>query len=479
MNRRAIFASAALKLNLAKSSRFFLSVALFGLGFGASAAYALDGSRSPANIAPAVGPAQPQWGMDSGYLRDWLRAGQLGDMDAARKFLENAARDGDVGAAWELGRMYSDGAGVKQSHRRAFEYFNGIADSHADETPGTGTAVFVAKAFVALGGYYLTGIPNSDVKPDPIRAHDMFNYAATHFGDPDAQYHLGRMYLDGQGVGKDTEQAIRWLSLAADKGQYQAQAVLGALSFRSCANIAPAIGPAAALYPGNLKAYFRARDLGDIETARKLLEDAARDGAVGAAWKLGRMYADGDGVEQSDLRAFEYFRCIADSHADEVRGTEPAVFVAKAFVEIGRYYLTGIVNYIKPDAVRAREVFSHAASYFGDPDAQYHLGRMYLDGQGVGKDTKQGIRWLSLAADKGQYQSQAVLGALLFKGQFVSRDGAQGLMWLMLARDAATPGEAWITDQYTAAWKQATEAERRKARGYLEKWIEEHGGRRQ
>jgi uncharacterized protein len=162
-----------------------------------------------------------------------------------------------------------------------------------------------------------------------------------------------------------------------------------------------------------------------------------------------------------------------------VPGTKPAVFVAKAFVEIGRYYLTGIANYTKPDAVHAHDLFNYAASYFGDPDAQYHLGRMYLDGQGVGKDTKQGIRWLSLAADKGQYQAQAVLGALLFKGQSVPRDGGRGLMWLMLARDAATSGETWITDQYTAAWKQATETERRIAPGYLEKWLEQHGGRRQ
>jgi hypothetical protein len=49
----------------------------------------------------------------------------------------------------------------------------------------------------------------------------------------------------------------------------------------------------------------------------------------------------------------------------------------------------------------------------------------------------------------------------------------------MLARDAATPGETWITDQYTAAWQQATETERSVAPGYVEKWIEQHGGRRQ
>jgi uncharacterized protein len=297
MNRRAIFTSAALKLNLAKSSGYFLSVAVFGFGLGLTAAYAFDGTRSPANIAPAIGPPPSQWGMlYSGRLRDWLRARQLGDMDAARKFLESAARDGDVGAAWELGRMYADGDGVKQNHQLAFEYFGGIADSHPEEPTGTAQARFVANAFVRLGIYYLSGIPNSN---------------------------------------------------------------------------------------------------------------------------------------------------------------------------------------IRPDAARGRDMLSYAASYFGDPEAQYHLGRMYLDGQGVGKDTKQAIRWLWLAADKGQYQAQAVLGAVLFKGQSVPRDGARGLMWLKLAHDAATPGETWITDQYIAAWQQATETERSVAPGYVEKWIEQHGGRRQ
>jgi len=142
-------------------------------------------------------------------------------------------------------------------------------------------------------------------------------------------------------------------------------------------------------YSANLREWFRARQIGDIKAARKVLEDAARRGDVGAAWKLGRMYADGDEVERSDQRGFEYFRTLADSHAEETPGTAPAVFVAKAFVEIGSYYLAGIAHYIKPDAARAHQMFSYAASYFGDPDAQYRLGRTYLDGQGTAKSPKQ------------------------------------------------------------------------------------------
>jgi exopolysaccharide production negative regulator len=236
--------------------------------------------------------------------------------------------------------------------------------------------------------------------------------------------------------------------------------------------IAPEGASALGSGAGSIKAWARLLRDGDVEAARKSLEDAARNGDVMAAWKLGRMYADGDGVKQSDLRAFEYFRAICDSHADEVPGTAEARFVASAFVALGGYYLTGIPNSdIRPDAVRAREMFSYAASYFGDSDAQYHLGRMYLDGQGTAKDSKQAARWLFAAAGKGQYQAQAVFGAMLFKGQSVTRDGARGLMWLMLARDAATPSETWITDLYAAALKQATEEERGVALVYLEGWL--------
>ena len=216
----------------------------------------------------------------------------------------------------------------------------------------------------------------------------------------------------------------------------------------------------------------RALRAGDTKAGLTALEYAAANGHPMAAWKLGRMYADGDGVKQSDLRAFEYFRAIAAAHADEVPGTPQARFVANAFVALGTYYLEGIRDSaVKADADRAREMYSYAASYFGDPDAQYHLGRMYLDGNGGIREPKQAARWLSLAANKGQYQAQAVLGAMLFKGEYVPRQAPRGLMWLTLARDAAAPREGWIAELHAAALKQATEDERAIALVYLERWL--------
>lgn len=221
----------------------------------------------------------------------------------------------------------------------------------------------------------------------------------------------------------------------------------------------------------------RALRAGDVKGGIVALEYAAASGHPIAQWKLGRMYADGDGVKQNDLRAFEYFREIADAHADEYPGTARARFVSNAFVALGLYYLEGIPKSpIKADPDRAREMFTYAASYFGDPDAQYHLGRMYLEGHGGVKDAKQAARWLQLAANKGQHQAQALLGILLFKGEAVARQAARGLMWLTLARDAATADETWIADLHSRAFKQASDAERATALAYIERWI--RGGRR-
>ena len=213
---------------------------------------------------------------------------------------------------------------------------------------------------------------------------------------------------------------------------------------------------------------------GDATRGISALEYAAENGLAAAQWKLGRMYANGEGIAQNDIRAFEYFSRIANTHADDTPGTPRGRLVAKAFVSLGHYYLEGVPNSdVKSDPVRARQMYSHAASYFGDLDAQYHLARMYLEGNGVAKDPKQAARWLGLAANKGQYQAQAMLGAMLFKGQGVPRQAARGLMWLMLARDAAASNDAWIVDLYSAAIRQVSDDERALALAYLEQHLKD------
>ena len=209
-------------------------------------------------------------------------------------------------------------------------------------------------------------------------------------------------------------------------------------------------------------------------TSLTSLQYAAEGGHPIAQWKLGRMYANGDGVTQDDLRAFEYFSRIANAHAEDSPSAPQAAIVANAFVALGRYYLSGIPNSkVKPDTERAREMFSYAASYFGNADAQYDLARLYLKTPDASRDDfRYGARWLGLAAQKGQHQAQALLGQLLFNGDRLPPQRARGLMWLTLARDSALPDEAWIKESYNRAIAKASDDDRAMALQMLEHWVQ-------
>lgn len=213
---------------------------------------------------------------------------------------------------------------------------------------------------------------------------------------------------------------------------------------------------------------------GDKHKALRALEYAAERGFVMAQWKLGRMYAEGDGVEQSDVRAFGYFSKIADAHADDLPGTPQARFIANAFVTLGHYYSQGIPNStVRVDLALARKMYLHAATYFGDPEAQYFYGRSLLDGAGGARDPRRAAQWFNSAANKGQPKAQAVLGRMLFKGEppAVPRQAARGLMWLSIAKSNATTSDAWIGDLYESAFKQANADERALAGEFLLQWM--------
>jgi TPR repeat protein len=212
---------------------------------------------------------------------------------------------------------------------------------------------------------------------------------------------------------------------------------------------------------------------GDVEGGLEALRYAAEKDFAPAQWKLGRMYADGEGVARNDLKAFEYFSRVADNHADDNPDIPQARFVANAFVALGHYYLVGIPRAVERDPERAREMFNYAASYFRDPDAQYYLARLYLDGVGTPRDPRLAARWFGLSAHKGQCAAQAMLGAMLFTGDVIPRQAARGLMWLTIAKDSARAADqAWIGKLYDSAFSQASEDERAMAAVYLKRYME-------
>ncbi len=227
------------------------------------------------------------------------------------------------------------------------------------------------------------------------------------------------------------------------------------------------------------KAGTQAYYSGQKQEALDALSYAADQGHPLAQWKLARMYAVGDGVAEDDFRAFKYFSLIANDHADESPHSSKAPFVASSFVALGSYYLTGIEDSpIAANPTRARDLFTYAASYFGDADAQYYLGKLYLNGELGEHNPTMAARWLKLAAAKGHVRAQATLGNMLFVGDDVPQNQVRGLMWMNVARKNATRQEdSWIHELHERANGLVNEEDRLRATGMAELWIEQHASR--
>jgi uncharacterized protein len=205
---------------------------------------------------------------------------------------------------------------------------------------------------------------------------------------------------------------------------------------------------------------------GDMEASVAALTYAATNGQPLARWKLGEMYANGDGVPRDDVKAYNYFdQLVEDYNEDEPDSRDLSAF-SSAFVAVGVYCLNGIPNSaVRADPRRAHELFQYAATTFGDPNAQYNLARMYMFGAGsLAKDDIAAIRWLALAAKQGHHPSQALLGHMLFIGEGLLDQRARGLTWLELAKDGArNPKDQWISDLYQRDFQVASENDRRMA----------------
>lgn len=149
-------------------------------------------------------------------------------------------------------------------------------------------------------------------------------------GNPYAQYTIGNMYADGQGVSQNDNEAARWWRLAADQGEAHAQFNLG-------------------------NAYREGRGVpSDEKEALHWWHSAADQGLAVAQDNLGIAYAEGQGVPQDDKEAARWFRLAADQG------------LTRAQMRLGNMYAKG--RGVPQDYIHAYMWFSVAAAS-GDADS--------------------------------------------------------------------------------------------------------------
>jgi TPR repeat protein len=248
-------------------------------------------------------------------------------------------------------------------------------------------------------------------------------------------------------------------------GAFAALMVVGSIAVG--ADDAPPYASATEAYRQGIEAI----KTGHTEAALPILAYAAEHRVLGAELKLARIYAQGLGVPKDDAKAFTYYQQIADQHAEINPGNPIAKFVAEAFVALGHDYQDGVsAMLLQPDAPRAAGLYRHAASYFGDADAQYALAHLYLTGNGVDKNVGLAANWLAMAAKKQHAPAQAALGELLWRGDTIHARPAQGLALIMLAHNnakGAGQDQDWIEQLYRETLAAADGATRKEARALM------------
>lgn len=149
------------------------------------------------------------------------------------------------------------------------------------------------------------------------------------------------------------------------------------------------------------KAYFEGTNgfSQDYYQAFRWLDKASEEKHIEAINLLAQMYEKGLGVKKDFAKAIILYKKTSD--LGSVIGMS----------RIGVYYYNKATY---PDALRLLK----KAHKKGVAEASSYLGMMYLQGKGVEKNAKKGIKLILRAANKGDVNGQYLMGSLFFERKF-------------------------------------------------------------
>lgn len=199
------------------------------------------------------------------------------------------------------------------------------------------------------------------------------NRMAAEKGDPQAQHILGTLYLDGKGVPRDAQEALKWLKKAADQG-YE-----------------PALESIALMY-GQGQGVKQ-----DLEQALEWRKKAADRGNPNDQYIVGWDYKMGVGTKQDHKKSFEYHQMAAQM--GEVHSLN----------DLAVFYMDG--DTVARDIQKALSLFQQSWER-GEPVAALNIGLIYKRGLDVPVDYSQAAKWFRLAADQGNTQAKDELNQL-------------------------------------------------------------------
>jgi hypothetical protein len=140
--------------------------------------------------------------------------------------------------------------------------------------------------------------------------------------------------------------------------------------------------------------------------------------------------------EGNYLLAFDEFRTLA------LNGDADAQY------RLGDMYAKG--EGVRQDFQQAFNWYLRAASQ-DEPRGQFEVAEAYEQGRGVAQDSKKAAAWYLTAAEHGNPKAQYAIGLLYAKGSNMPLDLVKARMWLGLAGDIAAGSKAWVEGKMTAS----------------------------
>lgn len=172
----------------------------------------------------------------------------------------------------------------------------------------------------------------------------------------------------------------------------------------------------------------------DYAEALPIFLELANAGDDDAMWYLGKMYDFGWGVEQSDEKAFNWFKRSADL------GDSDSAW------EVGIFFETGQGR--DKDQSEAFKWYKTAAEG-GHVKAMTEIGVRYEDGNGVRQSEKKAFNWFKKAAELGDAKAQAYLGFAYEFGNGVRASDSKAVYWYGQSAEQDYPqGMAWLGEMY-------------------------------
>ena len=109
------------------------------------------------------------------------------------------------------------------------------------------------------------------------------------------------------------------------------------------------------------------------------------------------------------------------------------------------------------------------------PEAQYNLGYMYDNGEGVPQIDTEAARWYRMAAEQGDAWAQFFLGYMYGTGEGIPQDYVQAYAWYNIA---AAQGKEKAKKNLKSITKKMTTADITKAQELSREYWEAYGPNR-